>query len=254
MEIEELLPNEEYFDIYDLEFASPIYEDLKRGFFNESKHTKCISRSSKKNKIQRNIPRNQTHFLCIKKTEIRREYLLDQHTREKENFLKKNASIKYHGAIAPIIPSASYSTPTPVPLRTPVVTPTFTAPNSQYERELQEALKTSVAEKHDSGLSFQMLLDFSSRELTPEDYEMLLMLDTVIEKKTTSDSVLKSLNDSVINESTVGGDCPICVCSFELEEKVITLNCSHVFHDCCITEWLTKHSQTCPLCNATVMC
>jgi hypothetical protein len=76
-------------------------------------------------------------------------------------------------------------------------------------------LKASAqTDKHASGISFQALLDLSSRELTPEDYEMLLLLDTLVEKKTTSSDVLQSLNETVADESTVG-DCPICVCSFE---------------------------------------
>lgn len=244
MEIEDSLIIDEEFLDYDLEFASPIYEDIKRGYFKESKHSKNITRASKKNKVLRNIPRNETHFLSVKKERTKGEHLSDQYARQKENFLKKQIK----NAIA--APTSCASSPQ----RKPIVVPSFTAPKSQYERELQDALKISVADKHASGLSYQMLLDFSSRELTPEDYEMLLLLDSVIEKKTTSTNVMKSLNEFIIDETSVGGDCPICVCSFEIDEKVISLNCSHIFHAGCVTEWLTKHAQTCPLCNTTVSC
>lgn len=57
MEVEELIDDESIVDEYDFEYASPIYDDLKRGFFNESKHSKNIIRASKKNKVLRNIPR-----------------------------------------------------------------------------------------------------------------------------------------------------------------------------------------------------
>lgn len=43
--------------------------------------------------------------------------------------------------------------------------------------------------------------------------------------------------------------CSVCQDDFVLGEKVITLNCFHIFHDACIHPWL-KHNSTCPDCRS----
>ncbi|PPR86379.1 hypothetical protein GOBAR_AA34313 [Gossypium barbadense] len=46
-------------------------------------------------------------------------------------------------------------------------------------------------------------------------------------------------------------DCAVCLCGFEVEDKLRLLPiCSHAFHMECIDTWLLSHS-TCPLCRAT---
>lgn len=42
-------------------------------------------------------------------------------------------------------------------------------------------------------------------------------------------------------------NCSICLCNL-YKEKIIILECSHVYHINCIQEWLLK-SRTCPLCR-----
>jgi len=183
---------------------------------------------------------------------IKKENILDHKERHRENFLR-NHKPKFTGDVAPTSARVAKIWGSNVNKQSQPV-PEWRAPSSQYERDLQNVLKESQQQKHASGLSYQMLLDFSSRELTPEDYEMLLLLDSVVEKKTTSDSVLKSLVEKEVDLLIIGSNCPICVCDFESGEKAITLNCTHVFHAGCITEWLTKHSQTCPMCKEPVCC
>jgi hypothetical protein len=138
---------------------------------------------------------------------VKLELRQDQKARQQANFWKT------HSLPAQPVPSYQPATQAARPPVNPNVL--FEAPKSQYERELQAALKASANEaKHASGLSMQNLLDLSSRELTPEDYEMLLLLDSIIEKKTTSATVLEALNETVADENTAG-DCPICCCTFE---------------------------------------
>eukprot|EP01125_Pyxidicula_operculata_P007561 TRINITY_DN2565_c0_g1_i1.p1 TRINITY_DN2565_c0_g1~~TRINITY_DN2565_c0_g1_i1.p1 ORF type:complete len:265 (-),score=71.29 TRINITY_DN2565_c0_g1_i1:267-1061(-) len=125
--------------------------------------------------------------------------------------------------------------------------------NTQYERDLQKAINMSRTSKHDSGLTFNQLLELSSRELTPEDYELLLLLDSTVEKKKTSKSALNSLKETTINDPTEEL-CTVCMCGYEVGEKVKHLPCSHFFHSDCIVPWLKNHSQSCPLCNHKIEC
>lgn len=222
---EEFVEYEDRFDEFDIVL-------LKRGFFGESKHSKNISRPSKSNKVVRNPPRyllmvtpfvgsprrKESHFLSIKKAELKLELRLEQKARSQANFWKQHIQPSQPASLSPSPSplSSAYAQPAPVAARAQPVNPNmiFEAPKSQYERELQAALKASAADKHASGLSMQNLLDLSSRELTPEDYEMLLLLDSQIEKKTTDATVLEALNETEADANTTG-DCPICCCSFE---------------------------------------
>lgn len=48
-------------------------------------------------------------------------------------------------------------------------------------------------------------------------------------------------------------DCVVCLCEFELDDKLRLLpKCSHAFHMKCIDTWLLSHS-TCPLCRASLL-
>lgn len=42
--------------------------------------------------------------------------------------------------------------------------------------------------------------------------------------------------------------CTVCNHDFKIEEEVVRLPCSHVYHDDCITSWLVKRC-TCPMCR-----
>lgn len=41
--------------------------------------------------------------------------------------------------------------------------------------------------------------------------------------------------------------CPICLSEFEADERLLALNCGHVYHECCIKRWLQTTGQGCPL-------
>ncbi|KAK4871487.1 hypothetical protein RN001_015611 [Aquatica leii] len=57
---------------------------------------------------------------------------------------------------------------------------------------------------------------------------------------------------SLSKQEDVTDKCIICVCHFELNNKMRTLNCSHKFHRYCIDEWLVQ-SYKCPLCRIDLM-
>lgn len=124
--------------------------------------------------------------------------------------------------------------------------------DAKYEQDLRRAINASQSARHESGLTLAQVLDLSNRDLTPEDYELLLLLDTTVPKKTASESDLKKLGEAVLAESDLGGACAVCMCDFEVGETATTLPCMHVFHAPCIGTWLSAHSQACPLCNASV--
>jgi len=199
-------------------------------------------RKKKHNKERRNNPRKESHFLFVKKNNEKIENVISQKGRQQANFWK------FQNRFPATIESKAKCS-NACRAQQPLLN--FQPPNSQHERELQAAFRASANQKHASGITFGSLLDLLSRDLTPEDYEMLLLLDTIVEKKTTSSGVLESMRESEVDEK-IEGDCSICITSFELGERIKHLRCDHMFHVDCISEWLSKHSQTCPLCNCTV--
>lgn len=92
------------------------------------------------------------------------------------------------------------------------------------------------------------LIDLQHRDLTPEDYELLLMLDESIAPKTVSSNVLQSLVVVTVDVAGVMGElCSICMELYQATQMVKTLPCSHSFHADCIDHWLSAASQNCPL-------
>lgn len=47
-------------------------------------------------------------------------------------------------------------------------------------------------------------------------------------------------------------ECIICVREFAVGERVRWLRCPHAFHVECIDEWVLRHKNLCPLCQARI--
>jgi len=157
-----------------------------------------------------------------------------------------------------------------VPISSTAVTPVFTNPasststidtadNKKYlstneELEYQEALRhSSAAIVPTTGISLQQLLELCNRDLTPEDYELLLRLDETVEKKTVKQETLSSLSESTVeSESQCSELCTICMCNYGMGEKIKNLPCTHFFHVDCIVPYLSSYGQSCPVCKAKV--
>ena len=45
-------------------------------------------------------------------------------------------------------------------------------------------------------------------------------------------------------------NCIICIDDFDIDDEIIYLECSHLFHVGCIKKWFLYHN-TCPLCKKT---
>lgn len=99
-------------------------------------------------------------------------------------------------------------------------------------------------------LSQAELTRLQRRDLTPNDYELLLRLDEAVEKKDRKLSIadceqLPRPEPSVQWEADT---CGVCLAEFECDDEVRSLPCcSHIFHAYCITQWLTGTRAVCPL-------
>lgn len=99
----------------------------------------------------------------------------------------------------------------------------------------------------DTGLTRRQLIDLMTRDLTPEDYEMLMLLDERVEKKTCSTDLIEKL--PVVTGAKLRGEvCGVCLVELEEDEEVKMIpTCGHLYHDVCIRHWLTTCKSTCPL-------
>jgi len=102
------------------------------------------------------------------------------------------------------------------------------------------------------GLTSCEVWDLLSREIGPDDYEMLLRLDKTVPKPTASAESLASLRE-IPQEEFMGGECTVCLSSFEADDSVVSLPCRHSFHHSCVTKWLSECRRMCPLCGAEVV-
>lgn len=97
------------------------------------------------------------------------------------------------------------------------------------------------------GLTPSEVYSLLSRDIMPEDYELLLRLDEAVPKPTVSAESFKCLT-SVACHDFMGGKCSVCLSAFEEQDAVAALPCEHNFHRGCITTWLSEYRHTCPLC------
>eukprot|EP00112_Aurelia_sp_Birch-Aquarium-sp1_P015046 Seg330.18 transcript_id=Seg330.18/GoldUCD/mRNA.D3Y31 product="RING-H2 finger protein ATL40" protein_id=Seg330.18/GoldUCD/D3Y31 len=86
------------------------------------------------------------------------------------------------------------------------------------------------------------------RDLTPEDYELLLALDEVVPKKTISTEKLGQIETKPVPVYMQEEGYLCCICLDVLGESMKQLpNCEHCFHVHCIDAWLRNQSDVCPI-------
>jgi len=86
------------------------------------------------------------------------------------------------------------------------------------------------------------------RDITPEDYEMLLQLDEALERPLPAKESEK-LQPVATTEEHLGETCAICLHAFERTDSLSALPCSHAFHEDCISKWMMQRCASCPLCG-----
>lgn len=95
-----------------------------------------------------------------------------------------------------------------------------------------------------------ILLILQQRDLTPEDYELLLRLDNRVKPKTLSLDLLQALNAETVAEGLDADDdnvCGVCLDAYVAGQTRKCLPCGHRFHSDCIDSWLSSSSMICPL-------
>mmetsp|Transcript_117931 Transcript_117931/g.263675 ORF Transcript_117931/g.263675 Transcript_117931/m.263675 type:complete len:208 (-) Transcript_117931:130-753(-) len=101
------------------------------------------------------------------------------------------------------------------------------------------------------GLGEHEVYDLLYRDITPEDYDMLLKLDEMIPKKTASVEALDRLQ-SVASPDRRHEACGVCLAPFEAGDDVVAVPCPacHEFHRDCVSRWLTQCKNSCPVDHA----
>ena len=100
------------------------------------------------------------------------------------------------------------------------------------------------------GLLPSQLSDLLFRDITPEDYDTLLQLDSQPfgQVSFANTPALPSVS-AADTEQVI---CMICLATYEDTERVTRLPCDHVFHIACIAQWLSLCKRNCPLCSREI--
>jgi len=99
------------------------------------------------------------------------------------------------------------------------------------------------------GLLPSQVSDLLDRDITPDDYEMLMQLDHANHRPTASAEIVKRLPASDA-KAAIGESCSVCLLTFQSDDNLAMLACEHVFHRQCISKWLLERCRFCPLCGA----
>lgn len=54
------------------------------------------------------------------------------------------------------------------------------------------------------------------------------------------------------NDNLLLDECSICLDKYEINDKIISLNCNHKFHKNCLKLWISKNN-TCPQCRENII-
>lgn len=97
-----------------------------------------------------------------------------------------------------------------------------------------------------------LLMNIQHRDLTPEDYDLLLRLDERVAPKTLSENKLNTFKTETIESNDALEVCPICMELYEMGQVRKYLPCQHAFHSSCIDAWLKNSSMNCPIDNLPI--
>ena len=98
------------------------------------------------------------------------------------------------------------------------------------------------------------IADLQHRDITPEDYELLLTLDENLTPKTIGKEKLNAIQTVTVKALGITGEvCSICMEQYQDDDLAKKLPCNHHFHASCIDHWLSTSSQNCPLDTLTVI-
>jgi len=122
--------------------------------------------------------------------------------------------------------------------------------NTKREEDaLNKYLEETESIRMGCGLTEKQLEDLLTRDLSPEDYDLLLRLDDTVEKKTLKGKIDQSSFPTQEITKHEESPCVVCLSEYEIGEQVTMLPCLHYFHTQCIINWLTNSSLNCPVDN-----
>lgn len=126
--------------------------------------------------------------------------------------------------------------------------------HSEVKRLDKYILQINSASKNDDGDDFMnRLIELQEREITPEDFELLLQLDASIVPKTVNKTFVDCLRTEKYKiENDFIEMCSICMEDYNDGCQCKYLPCGHAFHSDCIRTWLTTTSTKCPVDNIEV--
>ena len=141
-----------------------------------------------------------------------------------------------------IVPTARSASPPPTidsPTRPPLATAT---PPPDF---LLDDLGVTMA-------TFRELRSLQAREITENDYDLLMRLHAKPNKKVLSDEQLAAVTETFECKECLpcaGETCAVCLSEMAPGTTLCRLKCSgqHAFHADCIKEWLTTASTCCPV-------
>jgi len=120
------------------------------------------------------------------------------------------------------------------------------AAESQSERERERERRHRPC-----GLSPSQVAELLHREITPEDYELLGLLDQSLAKPTAPRRKVDAL-PLAKPRHFMGESCTVCLNQFARRDQVVALPCKHCYHRKCISRWLLAYRATCPICGKDV--
>lgn len=91
-----------------------------------------------------------------------------------------------------------------------------------------------------------LLISIQDRDLTPEDYDLLLRLDERVEAKGVQAAAVEAFKADVVEEGDTDETCAVCMEAYTVGEARKYLPCGHRFHSDCLKAWL-ESSTKCPL-------
>jgi len=229
---------------------------LKKGFFTKTLNRKFVARGFKRPPESWKLPnrRKYQNFRNAKKEDKRKiEKFRYLNSKSLEEDHVQNEQWNFTNTVA--VSTTTSCPPSTTAQRDPDPVP----PASRYlsvnqEQEYQNALRQTSAELTPStGISLQQMLEMLNRDLTPEDYELLLRLDEAVEKKTVKQETLTTLAERKIEDEVLLSEiCTVCMFNYEMGDNVKELPCRHFFHVDCIVPYLSSYGQACPVCKAKV--
>eukprot|EP00747_Dinoflagellata_sp_TGD_P206525 gnl/TRDRNA2_/TRDRNA2_80224_c1_seq1.p1 gnl/TRDRNA2_/TRDRNA2_80224_c1~~gnl/TRDRNA2_/TRDRNA2_80224_c1_seq1.p1 ORF type:complete len:180 (+),score=12.90 gnl/TRDRNA2_/TRDRNA2_80224_c1_seq1:108-647(+) len=102
------------------------------------------------------------------------------------------------------------------------------------------------------GLTPSQVSDLLFRDITPNDYDVLLLLDETSEVSPVARNHSFDSLPSACAEEYLGEMCTVCLHAFEPGDSVSILPCKHLFHSVCIDRWLSQRRSVCPVCSDEV--